>query len=219
MGGKLIVFEGVEGCGKTSQMLLCGEWLQSLGVSVVATREPGGTELGLHLRRLLLEKVENKPFGPAQGKPVAEVTELLLYAADRSQHVEQELKPNLAAGKYILCDRYTDSTIAYQGYGRGLNMSLINQLNNIATGGLESDLTIWLDVDVEIGLTRKRGSEPTLDRIEQETIAFHRRVQQGYTELAASYPERIVRVDGSLSKEAVQQAIQEILRGHLKGLP
>jgi dTMP kinase len=211
MGGKLIVFEGVEGCGKTSQMLLCGEWLQSLGVSVVATREPGGTELGLHLRRLLLEKVENKP--------VAEVTELLLYAADRSQHVEQELKPNLTAGKYILCDRYTDSTIAYQGYGRGLNMNLINQLNNIATGGLKSDLTIWLDVDVEVGLTRKRGSEPTLDRIEQETIAFHRRVQQGYTELAASYPERIVRVDGSLSALAVQQVIQEILRGHLKGLP
>ncbi|MEH1816501.1 MAG: dTMP kinase [Nostoc sp.] len=209
MGGKLIVFEGVEGCGKTSQMQLCSEWLESLGVSVVVTREPGGTELGVHLRRLLLEK------SSAQGEPVAEVTELLLYAADRSQHVEQELKPNLAAGKYILCDRYTDSTIAYQGYGRGLNMSLINQLNNIATGGLESDLTIWLDVDVEVGLSRKRGDGVGLDRIEQEAIAFHRRVQQGYAELAASYPSRIVRVDGSLSKEAVQEVIQGILRVHL----
>ncbi len=215
MGGKLIVFEGVEGCGKTSQMQLCSEWLESLGVSVVVTREPGGTELGLHLRRLLLEKSEDKPFGSAQGKPVAEVTELLLYAADRSQHVEQELKPNLAAGKYILCDRYIDSTIAYQGYGRGLNMSLINQLNNIATGGLESDLTIWLDVDVEVGLARKLSDKVGLDRIEQEAIAFHRRVQKGYAELAASYPSRIVRVDGSLSKEAVQQVIQEILRVHL----
>jgi dTMP kinase len=207
MGGKLIVFEGVEGCGKTSQMQLCSEWLESLGVSVLVTREPGGTELGLHLRRLLLEKSEDKP--------VAEVTELLLYAADRSQHVEQELKPNLAAGKYILCDRYTDSTIAYQGYGRALNMSLINQLNNIATGGLESDLTIWLDVDVEVGLSRKLSDKVRLDRIEQETIAFHRRVQQGYAHLAASHPSRIVRVDGSLSKEAVQQVIQEILRVHL----
>jgi dTMP kinase len=201
MGGRLIVFEGVEGCGKTSQMQLCFEWLQSLGIPVIMTREPGGTQLGLDLRRLLLEKAEDKP--------IAELTELLLYAADRAQHVEQELKPNLAAGKYILCDRYTDSTVAYQGYGRGLNMSLINQLNYIATGGLESDLTIWLDVDVEVGLSRKRGD--ALDRIEQEEIAFHRRVQGGYAELAASHPTRIVRVDGSLSKEIVQQTIQGIL--------
>lgn len=210
MGGKLIVFEGVEGCGKTSQIQLCCQWLQSLGISVVVTREPGGTQLGLDLRRLLLEKSEDKP--------VAEVTELLLYAADRSQHVEQELKPNLAAGKYILCDRYTDSTIAYQGYGRGLNIGLINQLNYIATGGLESDVTIWLDVDVEVGLSRKSKDVALqrLDRIEQETIAFHHRVQQGYATLAASHPSRIVRVDGSLSKQAVQQVIQEILRGHLQ---
>ncbi|MBC1239919.1 dTMP kinase [Nostoc sp. 2RC] len=209
MGGKLIVFEGVEGCGKTSQIQLCCQWLESLGISVVVTREPGGTELGLDLRRLLLEKSEDKPVG--------EVTELLLYAADRSQHVEQELKPNLAVGKYVLCDRYTDSTIAYQGYGRGLNMDLINQLNYIATGGLESDLTIWLDVDVEVGLSRKSKDvtlQP-LDRIEQETIAFHHRVQEGYASLAASHPSRIVRVDGSLSKQAVQQVIQEILRSHL----
>jgi dTMP kinase len=206
MAGKFIVFEGVEGCGKTSQMQLCCQWLQNLGISVVVTREPGGTELGLHLRRLLLEKVENQP--------IAEVTELLLYAADRSQHVEQELKPNLAAGKYILCDRYTDSTTAYQGYGRALNMSLINQLNYIATAGLESDLTIWLDVDVEVGLARKQGDK--FDRIEQETIAFHRRVQQGYSELAGSYPSRIVRVDGSLSQAAVQEIIQGILREKLE---
>lgn len=207
MSGKLIVFEGVEGCGKTTQMQLCSEWLQSLGVSVVLTREPGGTELGLHLRRLLLSKSENTL--------IAEVTELLLYAADRSQHVEQELKPNLAGGKFILCDRYTDSTIAYQGYGRGLSMSLIHQLNYIATGGKTSDLTIWLDVDVEVGLARKRGGEVGLDRIEQEAIAFHRRVQQGYTELAASHPERIFRVDGSLDQETVQQTIQGILSDRL----
>ncbi|BBD57709.1 thymidylate kinase [Nostoc sp. HK-01] len=208
MSGKLIVFEGVEGCGKTTQMQLCGQWLESLGISVVVTREPGGTELGSHLRRLLLEKSEDKP--------VADVTELLLYAADRAQHVEQELKPNLAAGKYILCDRYTDSTVAYQGYGRGLNMSLIEQLNYIATSGLTSDLTIWLDVDVEVGLSRKRKDAAGLDRIEQETIVFHHRVQQGYSQLAAAHPSRIVRVDGSLSKETVHSLIQEILRDRLQ---
>ena len=202
MNGKFIVFEGVEGCGKTTQIQLCSQWLESLNISVVLTREPGGTELGKDLRRLLLEKSPNKPVG--------EVTELLLYAADRAQHIEEELKPNLATGKYILCDRYTDSTIAYQGYGRGLNMSIINQLNQIATGGLESDLTIWLDVDVEVGLSRKRG-QATLDRIEQETIAFHRRVQEGYTKLAGSYPSRIMRVDGTSSQDIVQQSIQKIL--------
>ena len=206
MNGKLIVFEGVEGCGKTTQIQLCSQWLESLNISVVLTREPGGTELGKDLRRLLLEKSPNKPVG--------EVTELLLYAADRAQHIEEELKPNLATGKYILCDRYTDSTIAYQGYGRGLNMSIINQLNQISTGGLESDLTIWLDVDVEVGLSRKRG-QATLDRIEQETIAFHRRVQQGYTELAGSYPSRIMRVDGTSSQDIIQKSIQEILHNRL----
>ena len=208
MTGKLIIFEGVEGCGKTSQMQLCAQWLESLGISIVVTREPGGTELGLHLRRLLLEKVENKP--------IAEVTELLLYAADRAQHVAQELKPHLAAGKYILCDRYTHSTTAYQGYGRGLNINLINQLNHIATEGLVSDLTIWLDVDVEVGLARKQAATGGLDRIEQETIAFHRRVQQGYADLAALYPSEIVRVDGTLTPEAVQQVIQKILHQRLQ---
>ncbi|MBD2144155.1 MAG: dTMP kinase [Sphaerospermopsis kisseleviana] len=202
MSGKLIVFEGVEGSGKTTQMQLCSQWLETLSVLVILTREPGGTKLGKHLRQLLLEKSEDKPVG--------EVTELLLYAADRAQHIEQEIKPNLAAGKYILCDRYTDSTIAYQGYGRGLSMSLINQLNYIATGGLQSDVTIWLDVDVELGLSRKRG-QSKLDRIEQETIDFHRRVQQGYTELAANYPSRIFRVDGSLNQELVHENIKEIL--------
>jgi dTMP kinase len=208
MTGKLIIFEGVEGCGKTSQMQLCAQWLESLGIPIVVTREPGGTELGLDLRRILLNNPENLP--------ISQVTELLLYAADRSQHVAQELKPHLAAGKYILCDRYTHSTTAYQGYGRGVNINLINQLNHIATDGLVSDLTIWLDVDVEVGLARKQAATGGLDRIEQETIAFHRRVQQGYADLAALYPSEIVRVDGSLSPEAVQQVIQKILHQRLQ---
>ncbi|MBE9251981.1 dTMP kinase [Dolichospermum sp. LEGE 00240] len=206
MSGKLIVFEGVEGCGKTTQMQLCFQWLESLNISVLLTREPGGTELGKDLRALLLEKSPSKPVG--------EVTELLLYAADRAQHIQEELKPNLATGKFILCDRYTDSTIAYQGYGRGLDMSLINNLNQIATGGLTSDITIWLDVDVEVGLSRKRG-QAKLDRIEQETMDFHRRVQQGYTELAASNSSRIVRIDGNNSQDIVQKNIQDILQQRL----
>jgi dTMP kinase len=206
MNGRLIVFEGVEGCGKTSQMQLCQEWLKSLGVSVVVTREPGGTPLGLDLRRLLLE-VENKK--------IADTTELLLYAADRSQHVEEELKPNLEKGNIILCDRYIDSTIAYQGYGRGLDINLIKQLNLIATGGLESDITLWLDVDIEVGLSRKRADNNIADRIELEAIAFHRRVQQGYTQLQASQ-DKIVRIDASLNPYAVQKMIQTTLSDRLK---
>ncbi|MBR8836222.1 MAG: dTMP kinase [Stigonema ocellatum SAG 48.90 = DSM 106950] len=211
MNGKLIVFEGVEGCGKTSQIQLCCEWLgkdvaYKAFTSMVVTREPGGTDLGLHLRRLLLDAGEH---------PIADRTELLLFAADRSQHVEQKLKPNLAKGAIVLCDRYTDSTIAYQGYGRGLDINLINQINAIATGGLESDLTLWLDVNVEVALARKMKSGNLGDRLEKETIAFHRRVQQGYAELYASYPHRIVRVDASLEKEAVQAQIQGILTSQL----
>jgi len=206
MNGKLIVFEGVEGCGKTTQMHLCSQWLESLSIPVVLTREPGGTELGESLRELLLSKSPHKPM--------SEVTELLLYAADRAQHIQEELKPNLAMGKYILCDRYTDSTIAYQGYGRGLDMNLINNLNQIATGGLLSNVTIWLDVDVEVGLLRKRG-QAKLDRIEQETITFHRRVQAGYADLYLSHPSSTIRVDGSGSQEVVQLLVQEILQKHL----
>jgi len=207
------VFEGVEGCGKTTQLQRSREWLQSFSspksspFSVVVTREPGGTELGLGLRQLLLAE--------AEGKPIQELAELLLYAADRAQHVEEVLKPQLALGALILCDRYTDSTIAYQGYGRGLSLNLISQLNSIATRGLASDLTLWLDVEVEVGLARTKN-RGLLDRIEQADLAFHRRVQQGYTELALAHPKRIVRVDASLSEADVQEQIKAILSQRLK---
>lgn len=210
MSGKLIVFEGVEGCGKTTQLQRCHEWLvgqtpewfQRLKeiVSLVVTREPGGTQLGCELRQLLSE----------DNKALSDSAELLLYAADRAQHVAEVLKPQLALGAIILCDRYTDSTIAYQGYGRGLSLSLIHQLNSIATNGLESNLTLWLDVDVEVGLARTKN-RGRLDRIEQANLEFHQRVQQGYIELAKAYPQRIIRVDGSGSVENVQQQIRLIL--------
>ncbi|MBU6346365.1 MAG: dTMP kinase [Cyanobacteria bacterium REEB494] len=206
MIGKLIVFEGVEGSGKTTQMQMLAQWLQTLGISFLLTREPGGTHLGQNLRKLLLETFYEQPLD--------EMAELLLYTADRSQHVGSIIKPNLATGKYILCDRYTNSTVAYQGYGRGLNMIIIDQLNQIATGGLESDLTIWLDIDVEIGLSRKRG-QAELDRMEQETIEFHHRVQEGYNKIAKNHPSKIIRVDGNREPELVQENIRKILIDNL----
>lgn len=222
MRGLLIVFEGVEGSGKTTQLQRCSDWLQGsgsqsgLGVSgderpVVVTREPGGTSLGLGLRKMLLEEEGRQGSTMATPSAIQDRAELLLYAADRAQHVEEILKPQLALGAIILCDRYTDSTVAYQGYGRGLDLALIQRLNQIATGGLESDLALWLDVDAEVGLKRAR-QRGTADRIEQADIKFHQRVQQGFTELAASNPQRIVRIDASKSEEEVHLAIQEILR-------
>jgi dTMP kinase len=218
MSGRLVVFEGVEGCGKTTQIARLQAWLQDSGFlaplqkqgvlsQLVVTREPGGTSLGKEIRRLLLHPT-------VEEKPMQYRTELLLYAADRAQHVEGFLKPHLAQGALILCDRYTDSTIAYQGYGRGLDRALIDQLNAIATHGLTSDLTLWLDVDVEIGLARaqRRG---TCDRMEQAQLEFHRRVQQGFTELAQHYPDRIVRIDASPDEQSVAQQIQAVIQPRL----
>ncbi len=218
MIGKFIVFEGVEGGGKTTQIKLLENWLLGQGqwsqllpkfidLEVIVTREPGGTKLGKALRELLLNP-------DISGEQIQQKAELLLYAADRAQHIEALIKPCLERGAIVLCDRFIDSTIAYQGYGRGLDLELIQQLNNIATGGLKSDLTFWLDIDVEIGLTRAK-SRGKIDRMEQANIQFHRRVQQGYQELAKNNP-LIVRIDASLTTEKVQQQIQEILRQKFK---
>ncbi|MCU0524210.1 MAG: dTMP kinase [Elainella sp. Prado103] len=217
MQGKLIVFEGGEGSGKTTQIQAAYEWLlqsdrlaklqqQGLVSQLILTREPGGTLLGKTLRQLLLYSSE---------EPIADRTELLLYAADRAQHVETCLQPLLQSGAIILCDRFTDSTIAYQGYGRGLDRSLIDQLNQIATGGLQSDLTVWLEVEVTVGLDRARQRRATAsmghDRIEQSDLSFHQRVQRGFQELAQRYPDRIVAVDASPDPDTVAQQIQTVL--------
>lgn len=213
MQGKLIVFEGVEGSGKTTQIAQTYTWLTESGLfqklqqqgtvtQLILTREPGGTPLGKTLRQLLLHSTSDDP--------IYDRTELLLYAADRAQHVEAYLKPLLKEGALILCDRFTDSTVAYQGYGRGLDRQLINQLNQIATGGLQSDLTLWLDLDVEIGLARAKD-RAVHDRIEQTPLEFHRRVQQGFTELAQTYPQRIVRIDANQPPDFVAAQIQAAL--------
>lgn len=214
MVGKLIVFEGVEGSGKSTQIELTRQWLeQNSSKQVTVTRQPGGTELGRELRRLLLE---------VQSYELDAMAELLLYAADRAQHIAQLIKPKLAAGTIVLCDRYTDSTIAYQGYGRGLDLTAIETLNRLATGGLEPDVTIWFDLDVEIGLNRARAranpglpDELILDRLEQDTIDFHKAVQQGYRQLATSSGKIIHPVDASLSLEAVQSQIRSFLAANL----
>ncbi|MGA7936561.1 MAG: dTMP kinase [Kovacikia sp.] len=217
MRGRLIVFEGVEGCGKTTQLGRSRQWLiesgwlaklQSMGClqQLVMTREPGGTQLGSDIRQLLM--------GQPGREPIQDRAELLLFAADRAQHVEGFLHPHLDQGALILCDRYTDSTLTYQGYGRGLDLSLIAQLNQVATNGLESDLTLWLDLDVEIGLarSRKRG---ILDRIEQSDLTFHQRVQQGFAALARTCPTRIVRIDANQSESDVAEQIQVVLSQRL----
>lgn len=202
MDGKLIVFEGIEGCGKTTQLERSRQWLTTIQqADVIPTREPGGTQLGAGIRQLLLH---------TDDEPIHDRAELLLYAADRAQHVENFLRPHLERGALILCDRYTDSTIAYQGYGRGLNLDLIDQLNQVATGGLQSDLTIWLDIDVEVGFERmkQRGKR---DRIEQASLDFHRRVQQGFAKLAEENLDRIVRIDGSGSELTVAEQVKAAL--------
>ncbi len=207
MAGQLIVFEGIEGAGKTTQLERAAAWLRSqVPGAVLTTREPGGTLLGQELRHLLLKVRDEDEIAPR--------SELLLYASDRAQHVEQYLKPNLAQGAIILCDRYIHSTLAYQGYGRQLDLELIHQLNAIATGGLMPDLTLWLDLPPEVGLQRiqQRGEA---NRLEREALAFHQRVRQGYLTLAEQDPERMIRLDAEAPADEIEQEITKILQKSL----
>ncbi|MDJ1178360.1 dTMP kinase [Roseofilum sp. BLCC_M91] len=202
--GKLIVFEGIEGAGKTTQIQQTSDWLKSwLSEEILIAREPGGTPLGERLREVLLADAW-----------IDDTPELLLYAADRAQHIQESIQPALKAGKIILCDRFTDSTVAYQGYGRGLSLELIEQLNSIATQGIESDITLWLDVDVETGLERMR-QRGSADRMEQADLAFHYRVKQGFESLAQAHPERIIPIDANLPADQVQAQIRTALKSRL----
>jgi dTMP kinase len=218
MQGKLIVFEGVEGSGKSTQLAQLQQWLathpsfqklQSAGIvpDLVSTREPGGTNLGKSLRALLLDHQPDTALGAR--------AELLLYAADRAQHIEEVIIPALQTGSWVLCDRFIDSTVAYQGYGRGLSLSLIEQLNDIATEGISGDLTFWLKIDAAQGLARSRR-RGELDRMEQANLEFHQQVQQGFETLAERNPERIVEIDAAAAKDTVTQQIQTIMEQKLK---
>jgi dTMP kinase len=220
MPGKFLVFEGGEGAGKTTQIQALHDWLRKDAFvqqlldrqqisDIVVTREPGGSELGKAIRHLLLDYAPQSDAGA-----IAPQTELLLYAADRAQHVEEYLHHHLDRNALIVCDRYTDSTVAYQGYGRTLDLSLIHTLNRIATRGLEPDLTFWLDLDVHVGLsrTRQRGAA---DRMEKNDVAFHERVRQGFQDLASDHPDRIVRIDANQAIDAVSNDIRTVMQQKL----
>lgn len=209
--GKFITFEGIDGCGKTTQLPLLARHLAEQGIPCLVTREPGGTAIGKRIRAVLLDV-------PAeQDAPVEPLTELLLYAADRAQHVRQLILPALAAGMIVLSDRYADATIAYQGYGRGFDLPMVEHLMDLATGGLKPDATLLFDLDVQVGLSRVHGrgkaqnadsvspaAAEQPDRLDLEPLEFHERVQRGYHLLAAREPERFHVIPAAGSIETVQ---------------
>ena len=206
--GLFITFEGVEGCGKSTQLERLRAHLESRGHDVVTTREPGGTPIAEMLRGLLLD--------PANSA-MAPVTELLLYEAARAQHVARLIGPALEAGQVVLCDRFADSTTAYQGAGRGLPDDTLAELHAIATQGVWPDLTLVIDLPAELGLKRARCSGEG-DRIERESIAFHERVREGFLRLAKSDSGRVRVIDGTGSVEQVAAAIGAIVDDVLEGV-
>ncbi len=191
-----ITFEGAEGSGKTVQTRTLYKRLSRLAIPALLTHEPGGTVAGERIARLV-KWAHNAGISP--------LTELLLFNASRAQLVEEIIQPSLKVGKVVICDRYADSTIAYQGYGRGLDMEMVKRLNDTATRGLKPSLTILLDLPFEAGMARKANRKH--DRFEQEDIAFHKKVRQGYLKLAAEEPERWLVVDASQSKEKIKEII------------
>jgi dTMP kinase len=200
-----VTFEGIEGSGKSTQARRLAAFL---GPDTVLSQEPGGTLLGKGIRELLLDHRYEGMASPA---------EVLLFFADRAEHVARVIRPALGAGRAVVSDRYTDSSIAYQGYGRGLSLTLLRAVAELATGGLKPDLTFFLDVPVVTGLGRvgKRGVQ---DRLEAEVEEFHQRVRSGYLELVAQEPDRWVRVDGQGSPEEVTAALLAAARGRGLGI-
>jgi dTMP kinase len=205
MPGLFISLEGPEGSGKTSQIPLLAARLEAEGHAVLATREPGGTAIGDQIREVLFD-LENKAMGPR--------SEILLFQASRAQLVDQVIRPALQAGKVVLCDRYADSTLAYQGYGHRVDLEQLKSIVNFATGGLKPDLTLFLDVPVEQGLQR-RDSGGDWNRLDDYDLEFHRRVYAGYQELIAAEPERWIKVDATQSPEKVAENLQHLVLARL----
>ncbi len=191
-----ITFEGGEGSGKSTHARALYRQLSKLAIPAILTREPGGTPLGDRLARYLKW---------SRGTAISPLAELLMFNASRAQLVDEVIQPALKNGQVVICDRYTDSTIAYQSYGRGLSLAVAKTGNNIATRGLKPDLTILLDIAVKEGLTRKRNQKR--DRFEQEALAFHQRVREGYLKMAAEEPERWLVVDAGQTKKKVREII------------
>lgn len=202
--GLFITLEGIDGCGKTTQANLLARSLEERGLEVILTRQPGGTRVGESVRDILLA---NTSVG------LASLAELLLYAADRAQHVTELIKPALEAGRIVISDRYTDSTVAFQGYGRGLDLRMIDELNHLATAGLMPDITILLSVTPEAARARfdsrhsKDETQKGMTRFEEESMDFHERVRSGYEKLVAACPERIRVVDASGAREETQKKV------------
>ena len=204
--GLFITFEGVEGAGKSSQIRRLAANLEKEGVPVLVTREPGGTPISERIRELLLERRHHK---------MVSTTELLLYAAARSQHVAECIAPALADGQVVISDRFGDATTAYQGHGRGLDLELIHRLNRVATGGLVPDLTIVLDVPVKVGLGRARRRRRSMDRLEIENLEFHQRVREGYLAIAKEEPHRVVVINSLRNPKRVHNEIRKLVKRHI----
>ena len=212
----LITLEGIEGSGKTTQIEYIEKYLRSTGFDPVITKEPGGTVLGEKIRSILLDP-ENTAICP--------MTELLLYAADRVQHIQELIAPEMAAGKVVICDRFSDSTTVYQGFTRGIDLDMIFKLNDLVLQGLAPDITFVLDLDPETGLKRawkqiNDGSRAASEtRFEHEALQFHEKVRNGYLELARREPDRFAVVDADRPPAAVRDSIRVRLEEFLKQHP
>lgn len=200
--GLFITFEGVDGCGKTTQINLLSEYLKKNNIEVLLTREPGGKGLGEKLREILLN----------YDGEVSDRCESFLFLADRAQNVDIIVKPAIEQGKFVLCDRHTDSTVAYQGYGRGLDINTINYLNSLATNGKKPDLTFVFDIDTDTSMKRIGKNQ---DRMESAGINFQNKVRNGYLELAKNEPERVKVVDATKSIEEIHEKVLEIIKKFL----
>ena len=209
MTGKFITFEGIDGSGKTTQINLLEAKLSQQGISTLILREPGGTKLSEKIREILLDR-ENINLSPS--------VESLLFVAARAQLMAEKIKPSLERNQFVICDRYTDSTVAYQGYGRGLNVEYLEELNKFATDSIQPDITIILDVDPEKAAIRMASDVP--DRLESTGINFFLRVREGYYEIAHRYPQRCVIIDGSQSEsEVFELVLKEVNNKLFKEMP
>lgn len=206
--GAFITFEGIEGCGKTTQIRMAGDDLKRRKIPVLVTGEPGGAALGVRIRKLLLNQAAFRIDAKA---------ELLLFAAARAQHVQEVILPALASGRVVLCDRFSDATLAYQGFGRGLDLDFIRSLNHFSAAALEPGLTVLFDLPAEVGLGRAFSRMAHLegaareDRFEQEDLAFHRKIRNGYLTLAYEQPGRFRVVDASRNMQAIHLEVLDII--------
>lgn len=210
--GIFVTLEGPEGSGKSTQIALIQQWLSDQGVETVTTREPGGTPTGEMIRNILQHN--------HSGESIGDVAEVLLFAASRAQHVDAVIRPALERGAWVLCDRYIDSTTAYQGAARGLDVEAVEQINRFAIMGVRPDITLLLDIDVDTTLarmnTRQEGTDTGPDRIENESRAFHERVREGYLHIAEREPDRVKKVDADGTPDAVFSQLRVLLNPWLK---